>query len=58
MWFLIVDVRLNHCAGILFREHKGFTLDVGPVFLTFFTLVFFTPVFLTFLHMLYTLAAI
>lgn len=37
MWFLIVDVLLNHCAGILFRELKGFTLDVGPAFLTFFS---------------------
>lgn len=37
MWFLIVDVLLNHCAGILFRELKGFTLDVGPAFLTYFS---------------------
>lgn len=43
MWFLIVDVRLNHCAGILFREHKGFTLNAGPVFLTFFSFALWQP---------------
>lgn len=29
VWFLIVDVLLNHYTGVLFREHEGFTLDVG-----------------------------
>lgn len=43
MWFLLVDVLLNHYAGILFREHKGLALAVGPAFLTFFSFAFCQP---------------
>lgn len=38
--FLMVDVLLNHYAGILFREHEGFPLDVGPAFLAFLSFAF------------------
>lgn len=30
--FLVVDVLLNHYAGVLFSEHEGFPLAVGPAF--------------------------